>query len=435
MGKILLLARTFPPPDGGAERRYANLCRSFPGGSIEVNTSWRERHDEFDRAQPYPIHRMRVPAHGERRPRGFTRWLAWTLRRAARGDIGVIWAGDLRPIARIAWLVRRFEGIPYGISFYGIDLTAELHRPEPRAWKRFLAPRVFDGASFFLANSRHIAERAHEYAAQIGARPLGARLRVIRSGVDLERFRTDQDPARLRRELGLDAGRTILTVARLAPIKGVDTALRAFALVANDYPDTTYVIAGGGPLEAELRTLARSLGVEERVRIVGAVPYERMPELHAAAEVFLLTSRHTPRWTENFPNACLEAMASAKPVVAGKVGGLPEMVAHGETGLLVDPEDPAAIAAALRRLLGDAALRSAMGAAGRARVERELAHETVAREIYGALVQSSRLPLPPWHRGDRVELAGETDRSRPGGVRSTEPGRPVEEAPEKVVGG
>ena len=89
-------------------------------------------------------------------------------------------------------------------------------------------------------------------------------------------------------------------------------------------------------------------------------------------------------------------MASARPVIAGRVGGVPEIVVDGVTGLLVDPEDPRAIAAALRRLLGDPDLRRAMGAAGRERVERELTHARAAREIYAVLTAASRSPLPPW---------------------------------------
>ena len=153
MARILLLARSFPPPDGGVERRYANLCRFFPPESIEVCTSRREGQATFDGSQPYPVHRMPVDPHEERHPAGFARWTLWALRRISRGDVGVVWVGDLRPIARMGWLLERLRGVPYGISFYGVDVTSEIFRPEPRAWKRHLAPRVLDRAAFFLANS------------------------------------------------------------------------------------------------------------------------------------------------------------------------------------------------------------------------------------------------------------------------------------------
>jgi hypothetical protein len=166
MGKILLLSRTFPPPDGGTQRRYANLCRFFPPESIEVCTSRPPGADAFDRLEAYPIHRMPVDPNAERKPAGFLRWMAWALRRVRHGEVGVIWVGDLHSTGRMAWLVKRLTGVPYGISFYG-----ELYRPERRRWKRRGARRVFDEVVFFLANSAHIAERARDYAARIGARP------------------------------------------------------------------------------------------------------------------------------------------------------------------------------------------------------------------------------------------------------------------------
>jgi phosphatidylinositol alpha-1,6-mannosyltransferase len=391
MARILLLSRTFPPPDGGAQRRYANLCRYFPPGSIEVCTSRREGAADFDRGERYPIHRRPVVPNAERKPLGFLRWMAWTLRRIRRGDIGVVWVGDLHATGRMAWIAKRLMGTPYGPSFYG-----ELHRPEYRAWMRQVAPRVFDEASFFLANSAYIASRARDYAEKIGAAPPAARLRVILSGADLDRFRADRDRPAARAALNLTGDPLILTVARLLPQKGVDDSLRAFALLAAELPAARYAIVGSGPLEADLRALAEGLGIGDRVSFLGRVPYATMPLVHAAADIHLLASRPVPLWNENFPNACLEAMAAGLPVVAGAVGGVPEIVVDGETGFLVNPLDPVEIAAALGRLARDPALRSVLGAAGRRRVERELDHERAARDIYAVFAEHSRLPLPPW---------------------------------------
>lgn len=405
MGKILLLTRSFPPPDGGVERRYANLCRFFPPGSIEVCTSKRGGQAEFDRGEPYRIHRMPVLPVADRRPVGFALWTAWALRRVRRGDIGVVWAGNLRAQARMGWMIRRLTGVPYGISFYGHDLTSELDRPPTRGWKGWLLPRLLDEAAFLLANSEFMATLARAHASQVAAYPPGERLHVVLSGADVGRFRDDVDPASARRALGLDGGLILLTAARLIRQKGHATALQAFARIAHRYPDVTYVIAGTGRKEEELRGQVRELGLADRVRFLGPVPYEQMPLLHAAADVLLLTSRRTPDWTENFPNVCLEAMAAGKPVIAGRVGGVPEMVVDGRTGILVDPEDPESIALALGHLFDAPALRRAMGAAGRDRIERELTHERAAREIYAIFAAASHLRLPAWEGAREVGLA------------------------------
>ncbi|MBA2564609.1 MAG: glycosyltransferase family 4 protein [Gemmatimonadetes bacterium] len=395
-GRVLLLARSFPPPDGGVERRYANLCRSFPSGSVDVCSSRRAGQEAFDAAEPYRIHRMPVGPLGERRAAGFARWSSWALRRAAQGDVGVVWVGDLRPLGRLGWLLERLTGVPYGISFYGWDLTSELARRRRAGWKDALAKRVLDRAVFFLANSGHIAGLARELAVRLGARAPGGRLRVIRSGADLDRFHPHRDLGRVRSELGLDGGPVVFTAARLIPEKGVATVLRAFARASRAHAGATLVVAGVGPEEVALRAFAADLGVAARVRFLGAVPYERVAEVHAAADVFVLASRSVPGWTENFPNACLEAMASGKPVIAGRVGGVPEMVRDGETGFLVDPEKPAEVERALRRLLDDPALRASMGAAARRRMERDFAHARAAREIYAVFAAASRLRLPEW---------------------------------------
>ncbi|HEY7530522.1 MAG TPA: glycosyltransferase family 4 protein, partial [Gemmatimonadota bacterium] len=395
-GRVLLLARTFPPPGGGAERRYAALCAAFPPGAVEVCAPRRAGHEVFDRTQGYPIHRVAVPPLREKNPAGFARWTSWTLRRAADGGVGVVWSGDLWPQGRMAWLARRLRGVPYGFSFYGYDVTAPLARPARRGAKAALERRVLDGAAFFYANSAHIAALAEEMLARAGAAPAGPRMHVIRTGADLVRFRPGLDPAAERTRLGLPAGPVVLTAARLVPEKNVAAGIRAFAQAARERPGASYVVAGAGRDEGALRTLAAELGVAGRVRFLGTVPHEAMPGLHAAADVFLLPSRRTPTWAENFPNAALEAMAAGRPVVAGDVGGLPEIVAEGETGFLVDPEDPAALAAALARLLADPALARRMGEAARARAEREFDLRRTARAFYRVLQSVSSRPLPPW---------------------------------------
>ena len=152
----------------------------------------------------------------------------------------------------------------------------------------------------------------------------------------------------------------LVAVGRLRPPKDFDTLLRALALL----PDAQFdaAIVGDGPQRRELEALLVQLGLEERVRLEG----ERrdVPALLARADVFVLSSR-----SEGLPVSVLEAMAAGLPVVASAVGGVAELVLDGETGVLVRPGDPEALAAALGPLLADPALRRRLGDAGRARAE------------------------------------------------------------------
>jgi glycosyltransferase involved in cell wall biosynthesis len=186
---------------------------------------------------------------------------------------------------------------------------------------------------------------------------------VIHNGIDANAF------DRPRRVV---PGR-ILVVGRLAPQKRPDVALRALARVRKKHPEAQLDLVAHGPLEGETRALIGELGLGDHVRLLtrGA----DVPDLLAEAACFLLTSDY-----EGFPYTVLEAMAAGVPVVSTRVGGVPEQVADGETGLLFEAGDPAAAAAAVEELLADAERARRLGEAGRERVRREFGRERMVRE-------------------------------------------------------
>jgi glycosyltransferase involved in cell wall biosynthesis len=178
-----------------------------------------------------------------------------------------------------------------------------------------------------------------------------SKLRTIPNGIDLERF----SPA------GPQPGGPVVTVARLSPEKDVATLVRAAALVREKCPDFRLEIAGEGACLAELRALANHLDLAGQVRFLGRV--EDVPALLGRASLFVL-----PSLTEGISLTLLEAMARGLPVVATQVGGNPEVVAEGETGLLVPPGRPEELASAILHLLASPELSRRMGEAGRRRV-------------------------------------------------------------------
>jgi len=165
-----------------------------------------------------------------------------------------------------------------------------------------------------------------------------------------------------KRELGLDSASPIVgTVGRLAEQKGLSYFLRMAALLLPDFPAARFVVVGHGPQRDELAALARDLGIADRVVFTGF--RDDVPELVSTFDLFVLASVYEP-----FGLVLAEAMALERPVVASRVGGIPEVVADGESGLLVPPRDPSALAEAAARLLRDEALARRMGQAGRQRV-------------------------------------------------------------------
>jgi len=200
------------------------------------------------------------------------------------------------------------------------------------------------------------------------------RIRVVPSGIAVGPEPAADVRARLRREWGMGDHDTVVLVAgALERRKGHATLFAAARLLAPSMPEVRYVVCGRGSQETALRAEAHALG--DAVLFAGF--RSDVDACLAAADVAAM-----PSLQEGLGVAALEAMAAARPLVASRVGGLAEAVVHGETGLLVPAADPAALATALARLAGDAALRARLGAAGRARV---LAHFTVAKMAEGTL--------------------------------------------------
>lgn len=207
-------------------------------------------------------------------------------------------------------------------------------------------------------------------AALVGRGFPAARVVVVPPGRDLaEFFAVGAGTSRPADLPDVPAGaRVVLTVGRLMPLKGIEHLLDAWALTVPDAPDAVLVIVGSGVLEAELRARAAALGLAGRAVFAGF--RTDIPALLARAHTFVLSSL----W-EGLPMSVVEAMAARRPVVATAAGGTPDIVSDGDTGLLVPPRDAAALAGALRRVLGDDTLAAQLAARGhehvRARYTRE----------------------------------------------------------------
>lgn len=175
-------------------------------------------------------------------------------------------------------------------------------------------------------------------------------------------------------------------IGRLSPVKGVDVLLQALAMLKEDTnPPITLQIMGVGDEAVNLKRQAEELGVADQVAFMGYCP-DAAARL-AECDIFCLPSRE-----DMGPLVCVEAMAQAKPIVSTLVGGIPEMVQDGKTGLLVPPGDATALAKAIARLAQDALLRQTMGAAGRQRYENLYTQESMARstyKVYQAILQNA----------------------------------------------
>lgn len=210
----------------------------------------------------------------------------------------------------------------------------------------------------------------------------GDKVVTIPTGVDLKRFDPDAAPDTLRSELGLDKDALIVgTIAILRRKKGHHVLLDAIPEVLREAPNAVFVFAGDGPQRGNIEDRIKALGLTQSVRLLGL--RTDVPSILKGLDLFVL-----PTLQEALGTSILEASAMRKAVVAARVGGVPEAVADGVTGVLVPPEDPSALAAAMTRLLRDAGGRTEMGRRGREMVEREYSTDRMAErmfELYGAL--------------------------------------------------
>ncbi len=192
-----------------------------------------------------------------------------------------------------------------------------------------------------------------------------ARIEVVRLGIDLERFAPAGAPAAKDDDAGGDPVE-ILCLGRLVERKGQAVLLRAVAALDGRGVPVRLTLAGDGPDRPALEQLAGELGIAGSVTFTGVVSQAEAIELYRRAGIFCLAS-----FSEGLPAVLMEAMASQVPVISTRIDGIPELVADGENGLLVDPGDSEALGVALERLLTDPDLRARLGQEGRRTIERD----------------------------------------------------------------
>jgi glycogen(starch) synthase len=357
--RILELTQRYPPALGGVERYVERLARelSEAGASVEVVTSDMVREQPFERGVFAPSSgTVRVQRHRSLRavpaPHGVGVVVPGMLSDALRSRVDVVhahafghfplWAG------RVARAVR---GVPLVVTPHSDPGTGT---PRSLLWSRFSAATTVHAADRTVALSQLEAA----WLRRLGV-PAG-RIRVIPAGFDQSEF--SGIPSRARR----DGAATILFVGRLdAAQKGLEPLVRAMALLSPNLGAHLRLVGEDWGGKEPALALARTLGIADRVTFVGAVSRADLLGEYASADLLVL-----PSLFDSFPVVVVEAMAAGLPVVATRVGGVPEIVGEGETGLLVPPGDPDRLAEALLVVLSDPVTRVRWGEEGRRRSAR-----------------------------------------------------------------
>ena len=366
----LFVTNDFPPKIGGIQTMLWELWRRLDPASFAVLTTAHPDAAVWDAAQPFRVERasssVLLPTPG------LVRRID-TLADETGADLVVL--DPALPVGLVGPRLRR----PYAVVLHGAEVTVPGRLPGVNRLLRHIlvnASLVVAAGGYPLAEGERAARRTLPNV-------------VVPPGVDTDRFRPldpdERAAARARFGLPVD-GRLVVSLSRLVPRKGMDTLIRAAALLAPDRPDLTVAIGGSGRDSARLGRLITSLGAP--ARLLGRVSHDDLPLLYGCADAYAMLCRN--RWggleQEGFGIVFLEAAATGVPQVAGDSGGAAEAVVDGETGIVVrDPSDSQCAADALARLLDDAELRARMGISGRARAVAGYGYDDLARRLGATL--------------------------------------------------
>lgn len=384
MAKTFLLTGEFPPMQTGIARMMGEVTRRYPRGELLVSTGQhRDSQDSDVRFSGAIVDRLPVPSKALRNLAGLLFWARRVATLARQHKPRFAWCDSIRPCTYPAKWMHERVGTKYGVFVHGGDLLKELHAIHHSRFARKTAKALLGSADAVVANSQWTREQAQKVLRELGLDPLAEHVRLVPLGTDPEQFRPGIDTHAVRSRYHLNGSAPwVITVARLEPYKGVDMALRAVAQCRHDGMDVNYLIVGSGKKRKTYQKLAEELNIAEHVRFVGNVPETELPAVFNIASAYIGVSRRGDgSRVEGFGIALAEASACGLPVIAGQSGGLAEAVHDGETGFVVNSEDPEAVATALKRLMGDQLLARRFGQAGRKSIETYYNWDRVIRDL------------------------------------------------------
>lgn len=381
--KMLFLTNSYPPPLEGGSRVYIyNIVSNLPSSQVLVYTNARPNHNTFDVTQTYPIIRSKLLAGDFEKMEKVRMWRAWFVRLAPlllRENIDVFHVNDLIYVGPVAWFLSRLFKKPYILYLFAEELNRPLRQAKSMLSRLRMGvfSRLIRDAAGYVVVSDFTASLLERFGADrqkmIKILPMVEPAKSVSSG-KLKEIRVKY---KIR-----DEARVILCAGRLVERKGQDFLIRAIPRVLAAFPNTLLIIGGRGPDGDRLHRLVDEVGIQKQTVFTGFLEEDELNALYEMCEVFVMPHRETKTGdTEGCPTVFLEANAHGKPVVGGKAGGVYDAILDGETGFIVDGEQPDQIANKVIQLLDDKELAGRFGETGRQRVLEELSPKQGADRI------------------------------------------------------
>lgn len=375
---ILVISWNFPPRRGGIENLIGNLCHRlkkthslFVITSFATSTAGKEDwifRSKWSGLVPFALYALYQGS-----------LILWK-----NPGIKVILGGSTL-VAPIVLLLAKSFRCKTVVLVHGLDLI------HPKVLYQGLCVRWVRNCDRVIANSHYAASLAREKKAK------GESIHVIPPGVDWESyvfFGVEQ----LKKEMGLDGRKVLLYVGRLARRKGLKEFLRnSFPKIVAEVPDLCFLIVGENPtgslihqddVVGELKALVRDMGLEDHVRLLGSVSDGDLAKIYQVSDLMVLPALSMKDDVEGFGIVLLEAAAAGKPAVATRVGGIPDAIEDGKSGILIEPGDYGRMSETIIGLLRDDQTRSSMGRYAQKRARDQFGWEPIAGR-YGALFESS----------------------------------------------
>lgn len=295
------------------------------------------------------------------------------LKVCKRQDIEIVVSFWAFPQGLAGIVIKKMLGLPFVVRLNAVEISLSLSK------YTFIIPflkSILTNADLVIPNSTYTKNLMYELKA------LTRNVLTIREGTDIERFNLSISGNNVKLSYNLGNKFLLLTVARLVERKGIEYLIYAMKYVLSKHPECVLIVIGEGPLKQKLMELAKGLGIEKNIIFISKVSDKALPYYYAAADVFVL-----PSIAEALGVVLLEAMATGKPVIASRVGGIPEVAIDGKTGILVPKKSPQALSNAIISLMEDRNTLQMLGRNARFHIIEKFSWTRIAKEFEEALIQ------------------------------------------------
>jgi phosphatidyl-myo-inositol dimannoside synthase len=367
--KYLLVTLEFPPVKGGVATLYKNYVEGWPTGQLHVlanNVLGVSDHDsiKYRRLLSNAIWPHWLPAF----------FLIRSAIKELGGNVHVI-VGQILPLGIVVYYLSKLFRFKYTVLLHGMDFTLATISKK----KKSITEKILLSAETIICSNSYTAN-----SVKVFNHSLAPKMAMINPGIESSFIRNSERVLELRQKYNLDNQTVLLGLGRLVKRKGVDKVIESMPLILKSAPDTVYAIAGAGPDADSFKKIADALPEEIKKKIIflGQISNEDQWAWLELCDIFIMASRNIAGDYEGFGQVYLEANLAAKPVVAGDSGGVRDAVINNINGLLVDPEKPEEIAAAVVKLIKDPILRQELGEQGKRRVVENFNSRKLVAKLY-----------------------------------------------------